>query len=272
MSTSPILGLTLMTASQAQKEVVFNEFLIAMDALFRGSVLDGSLHIPPSAPAEGDAYIINTGATGLWSGYDNQIAFYFNGWQFVSPPTKITLFDVAANQFYQFQGGTLLGMTFLWDAVPVSTVTVLKVVVATKPTSLIETKGPLSYEVDVLVRACANALGFDAVDGSHSADLADAVASHLFLVPSVQRGINGTYFGTTELSNIGTPTQLIHDRLMTLSPTMKPHQCFTGVVPFAVPLALGSRSDQTQYSLALASYPFFTYGNVQSVWWAPRAS
>ena len=125
MSTSPILGLTLMTASQAQKEVVFNEFLIAMDALFRGSVLDGSLHIPPSAPAEGDAYIINTGATGLWSGYDNQIAFYFNGWQFVSPPTKITLFDVAANQFYQFQGGTLLGMTFLWDAVPVSTVTVL---------------------------------------------------------------------------------------------------------------------------------------------------
>jgi len=154
----------------------------------------------------------------------------------------------------------------------VSTVTVLKVVVATKPTSLIETKGPLSYEVDVLVRACANALGFDAVDGSHSADLADAVASHLFLVPSVQRGINGTYFGTPELSNIGTPPQLIHDRLMTLSPTMKPHQCFTGVVPFAVPLALGSRSDQTQYSLALASYPFFTYGNVQSVWWAPRAS
>ena len=43
MSNSPILGLTLMSASQAQKEVVFNNFLIAMDALFRGSVLDTTL-------------------------------------------------------------------------------------------------------------------------------------------------------------------------------------------------------------------------------------
>ena len=58
MQQSPILGLTLMSASQAQKETVFNEFLIAMDALFRGSVLSASLNTPPGRPNPGDAYIV----------------------------------------------------------------------------------------------------------------------------------------------------------------------------------------------------------------------
>ena len=34
MANSPTLGLTLMSASQAQKEVVFNQAIIAFDALF----------------------------------------------------------------------------------------------------------------------------------------------------------------------------------------------------------------------------------------------
>ena len=48
MTTTPNLGLTLMTASQAQKEVVFNKFLVAFDALFRGVVLSMTLNTPPA--------------------------------------------------------------------------------------------------------------------------------------------------------------------------------------------------------------------------------
>ena len=125
MSTSPVLGLTLMSASQAQKETVFNEFLIAMDALFKGSVLSAALSAPPGSPAEGDAYIVGVTATGAWNGWDNQIVFYFNGWQLIVPPMKIMLYDVATSQFLQFQGGTLTGGSFLWDVIPASAVVVL---------------------------------------------------------------------------------------------------------------------------------------------------
>ena len=58
MATSPILGLTLMSSAQAQKEVVFNNFLIAMDALFKLSVISMSLTTPPGSPSEGDAYVV----------------------------------------------------------------------------------------------------------------------------------------------------------------------------------------------------------------------
>jgi hypothetical protein len=76
MPNSPILGLTMMSASQAQKEVVFNNFLIAMDALFRGSVLDTTLTAPPVSPALGDAYIVAASPTGAWSGKAHKVAFY----------------------------------------------------------------------------------------------------------------------------------------------------------------------------------------------------
>ncbi len=120
MSNSPVLGLTLMSASQAQKETVFNEFLIAMDSLFRGSVLSASLNTPPASPNPGDAYIVAPGGTGLWSGQDNNVAYYFNGWQFVIPPLKLRLYDVATSLFMTFQGGTTN-----WTVDPVSTVSVL---------------------------------------------------------------------------------------------------------------------------------------------------
>jgi hypothetical protein len=117
----------------------------------------------------------------------------------------------------------------------VSKVTVLKVAVASKPTNMLASESPLSYGVDVLERTSVNGPGFKAVYASHSANLADAFALNLFLVPSVQRGVNGFHLGTMEMSKNGTALQPIDDRLMTLSPMMKPYQCFTGVTPYAMP-------------------------------------
>ena len=106
MANSPTLGLTLMSASQAQKEVVFNEFLIAMDALFKGVVISSTLSSPPASPAEGDAYIIASGASGAWSGQTNNIAFYFNGWQFVVAKDHMRLYDQTASVWRVYHAAT----------------------------------------------------------------------------------------------------------------------------------------------------------------------
>ena len=119
MPNTPILNLPLMTTSQAQKEVVFNELAIAFDALFKGSVLDTTLTTPPGSPAAGDAYIIPAGATGAWNGNTGKVAFYCNGWQFVNASLKMRLYSVAQSEFFVYQS------TNTWTAEPASTVSVL---------------------------------------------------------------------------------------------------------------------------------------------------
>ena len=66
MPNTPNLNLTMMSASQAQKEVVFNQAIIAFDALFKGSVIDVTLTNPPATPNPGDAYIVAAGGGGAW--------------------------------------------------------------------------------------------------------------------------------------------------------------------------------------------------------------
>jgi len=152
-------------------------------------------------------------------------------------------------------------------------VSILKIAASPTPKSMLAVSGPKSYEVDVLTRVCANGSGFADAPGSHSADIADAVSSHLFLSPEVQRGINGFYFGAIELSTVGTPPTLIHEKLLTLAPTMKPNQCFVGVATYAVPTVIGSPANLTRYFVVLASNSFssITSRNFKTIWWSPTS-
>lgn len=120
MTTSPTLALTLMTASQSQKEVLFNELLLAFDTLFRGVVISSTLATPPSSPTEGDCYIVGASPTGAWSGQTLNIAFYFNGWQFVTAKNQMRLYDEGSSVWRVFHSSSST-----WDAEPVSVVTVL---------------------------------------------------------------------------------------------------------------------------------------------------
>lgn len=43
---------------------------------FQLSVLDRNLTAPPGSPSDGDTYIVATGGTGAWSGYDGYVAVY----------------------------------------------------------------------------------------------------------------------------------------------------------------------------------------------------
>lgn len=72
------------------------------------SVKDRDLTAPPSTPADGDTYIVATGGTGAWGGYDGRVAVYeatTTSWIFYAPrmgwlaviedETKLSLFTTS---------------------------------------------------------------------------------------------------------------------------------------------------------------------------------
>ena len=68
------LLLPYILASQAQKHVPHNEALRILDGLVQLSVLDRDLTAPPGSPADGDRYIVGSGATGDRAGWDLNVA------------------------------------------------------------------------------------------------------------------------------------------------------------------------------------------------------
>ena len=73
------LLLPYILAAQDQKHVTHNEALRLLDAMVQLSVLDRDLTAPPASPADGDRYIVASGATGLWAGWDLNVAFWIDG-------------------------------------------------------------------------------------------------------------------------------------------------------------------------------------------------
>ena len=73
--------------SQAQKHVTHNEALQRLDAVTQLTIKT-SLAAPPSAPEEGECYLVSTGASGTFSGKGGKLAFRQDGsWIFITPKT-----------------------------------------------------------------------------------------------------------------------------------------------------------------------------------------
>ena len=73
------LLLPYILASQAQKHVTHNEALRLLDAMVQLSVLDRTRTAPPVSPTDGDRHIVASSATGLWAGWDLNVAFWVDG-------------------------------------------------------------------------------------------------------------------------------------------------------------------------------------------------
>lgn len=104
MSTTPNLRLPLLDTNQAQKELSVNEAFVILDALM-GGVLDRDLTTPPVSPGEGDAYIPAATATGVWAGFENYIAYYFqSAWYFIDPDmlTGVILHVIDEDRFIRW--------------------------------------------------------------------------------------------------------------------------------------------------------------------------
>lgn len=88
MTDTVNLGLPCIEGSQAQKHVTHNDALRILDTLVQLAVVDRDLTAPPGSPAEGQRWIVKTGATGAWAGRANAIAAWQDGaWQFSTPQT-----------------------------------------------------------------------------------------------------------------------------------------------------------------------------------------
>ena len=80
------LLLPYILAAQAQKHVTHNEALRLLDGLVQLSILDRDLTAPPGSPADGDRYIVASGGTGDWAGWDLNVALWTDGAWLRLPP------------------------------------------------------------------------------------------------------------------------------------------------------------------------------------------
>jgi hypothetical protein len=107
--TTPRSGLPLLAAAQAQKHVTHNEALVQLDALLYARILDRDLTAPPASPADGDAYLVKAGATGLWTGQNGKLAAALDGaWRFYPPFTGLSLYVADEQKLIVFDGSAWL--------------------------------------------------------------------------------------------------------------------------------------------------------------------
>jgi hypothetical protein len=105
MSDTPLIGLPLIEASQAQKHVTHNEALLLLDAVLHLAVISRALVMPPASPADGDRYLVAASATGDWLGHSGHIAFREAGaWRFAIPKAGWRLWVQAESLFLLFDG------------------------------------------------------------------------------------------------------------------------------------------------------------------------
>ncbi|MBL9055961.1 MAG: DUF2793 domain-containing protein, partial [Rhodobacteraceae bacterium] len=111
--TSTHLGLPYLLAAQAQKHVTHNEALRLLDAMVQLSVLDRTRTTPPASPADGDRHLVASGGTGLWAGWDLNVAFWVDGvWMRLVPRQGWLVWIVVEQAFVVWNGSA-------WDPVGV---------------------------------------------------------------------------------------------------------------------------------------------------------
>lgn len=96
---------TATVAGQSQKEFFVNEAHARADMLLHPAVL-GEASVPPSAPGEGDCWLVGPVATGAWSGHEGDLACQQAGnWLFAAPRNGMTVHDAAAGQTRRYADG-----------------------------------------------------------------------------------------------------------------------------------------------------------------------
>ena len=105
------LSLPYIMPSQAQKHVTHNEALRMLDAVVQLSVLDTGINQAPSAPNEGERYLIGDNPSSPWDGKPNQIAAYIDGaWMYFQPGEGWLTWNQASSELLIFSGG-------MWQAI-----------------------------------------------------------------------------------------------------------------------------------------------------------
>ena len=108
--TTPNTNMTYLVEGQNQAEVTVNDAFNIIDGLLGHSIVDRDLTAPPGSPANGAVYIPLATATGDWTGEENNLALYYDGWIFVTPPEGFEAYVADEDVVVRFNGST-------WDVV-----------------------------------------------------------------------------------------------------------------------------------------------------------
>lgn len=103
--TTPILGLDELEDSQSQPHVPINAATRALEQYAQLIVLDQDLSAPPAA-VDGDAYIVASGGSGAWAGWDSSVAYYSGGWLRIEPRVGMMAYVIDEDTYYQYTGGS----------------------------------------------------------------------------------------------------------------------------------------------------------------------
>lgn len=109
--TTPILGLDELAASQSQPHVPLNAALRALEVFGQICAQSLSTASPPGSPAEGDVYIVPSGATDSWAGHSFEVAYYSGGWQFLTPRIGWVAYVDDEDDYFRYSAGSPSG----WD-------------------------------------------------------------------------------------------------------------------------------------------------------------
>jgi hypothetical protein len=104
--TTPQLNLPYMAPAQAQKYVIFNEAMLAIDGLTQTQIVERNVNVPPSDPNAGAGYLIGEAPVDDWQSHAGDLAIFTEGgWRFHSPQEGWTLYDLATQTYRLFKAG-----------------------------------------------------------------------------------------------------------------------------------------------------------------------
>lgn len=104
-SRTPRLELPLLFAGQAQKEGFVNELAARLDALL-GLAIEAETGTVPTAPFDGQSWLVSGSPTGAWLGRSGEIASRQAGnWLFTVPRDGMRLLNRATGQELRYRAG-----------------------------------------------------------------------------------------------------------------------------------------------------------------------
>lgn len=99
-------ALPLLMAGQAQNELTHNEALALLDLGLGATVLEAGRNDPPPTPAPGQAWLLGSAPTGVWTGHARALAGWTDGgWRFLPARTGLTVW-IADQQLWAVFDGT----------------------------------------------------------------------------------------------------------------------------------------------------------------------
>ncbi|AUW59206.1 hypothetical protein C1T17_15025 [Sphingobium sp. SCG-1] len=147
------LGLPLLMAGQAQKEVTHNEALVRLDIAACAAVESADVAVPPGVPLIGQCWIVAAGASAAWSGHEGDVAGWTSGgWRFVSPVLGMEVWVADRGHAMRWGSGTWSDGAIRADGVYQNGVRV----VGTQGDAIAAPAGGIT--VDVESRAAINAI------------------------------------------------------------------------------------------------------------------